>query len=173
MLRRPSSKHQRGAILAISLVLLIILTLVGVTAMRMTITEEKMAGNMRDRSLAFQAAEAAIRDAEAFINGTASVAVFNGNGGLLGEANAEPDYFNTNTWTGTNSRVFTDGATTIPGVSAQPRFVIKYMGERNTGFVDLSSPPPPTASLFKISARGVGLSNTSQVLVQTYFGRIF
>lgn len=56
--------HQRGVALITSLIFLVLLTLVGVTAMQNTTLEEKMAGNNRDRNVAFQAAEAALRDAE-------------------------------------------------------------------------------------------------------------
>ncbi len=56
--------HQRGMALVTSLIFLVLLTLVGVTAMQNTTLEEKMAGNNRDRNVAFQSAEAALRDAE-------------------------------------------------------------------------------------------------------------
>jgi len=55
---------QRGVSLAISLIFLVILTMLGLTALRVATMEERMSGNSRDRNLAFQAAEAALRDAE-------------------------------------------------------------------------------------------------------------
>lgn len=58
---------QRGVSLVVALIFLIILTILGLTAMRVATMEERMSGNSRDRSLAFQAAEAALRDAEADI----------------------------------------------------------------------------------------------------------
>ncbi len=63
------STHQSGAVLVISLIMLLLLTLIGASSMQTTTLEEKMAGNIRDRSLAFQAAESAIRDAEQDIRG--------------------------------------------------------------------------------------------------------
>lgn len=66
--RLPGQRHygrsQRGAILMVSLIFLVILTLIGISAMSTTTFEEKMAGSSRDWNLAFAAAEAAIRDAE-------------------------------------------------------------------------------------------------------------
>lgn len=53
-----SSLQQRGSALIIALVFLLILTLLGVSAMQGTSQEEKMAGNLRDLNLAFQGAEA-------------------------------------------------------------------------------------------------------------------
>lgn len=58
-----SSRRQGGAVLIVSLMFLVILTMLGVTAMSGTTMEERMAGNTRDAALALQAAEAALRDA--------------------------------------------------------------------------------------------------------------
>ncbi len=55
---------QQGAVLVVSLIMLLVMTLIGLSSMRTTILEEKMAGNFRDSNIAFQAAEAALRDAE-------------------------------------------------------------------------------------------------------------
>ncbi len=56
--------QQRGAVLLVALIMLLLLTVLGAAAMRDTNLQERMAGNMRDQSLAFQAAEAALRFAE-------------------------------------------------------------------------------------------------------------
>lgn len=55
---------QSGAVLLVALVMLLLLTILGAAAMRDTNLQERMAGNMRDHNLAFQAAEAALRFAE-------------------------------------------------------------------------------------------------------------
>jgi type IV pilus assembly protein PilX len=61
--------REQGAVLIVSLIFLVILTMLGVTAMTGTTMEERIAGNTRDQGLAFQAAEAALRDARRDING--------------------------------------------------------------------------------------------------------
>lgn len=65
--RSANPAHQRGAVLIVSLLMLVVMTLVGVTGIQMTSMEERMSGNARDRNLAFQAAEAALRSAEGVI----------------------------------------------------------------------------------------------------------
>jgi type IV pilus assembly protein PilX len=60
---------QQGAVLVIALLFLTILTILGVTAMTATTYEERLAGNARDAGAAFQAAEAALRDARRDLNG--------------------------------------------------------------------------------------------------------
>lgn len=55
---------QRGAVLLVALVLLLILTIIGLTSMRGTSLQENMAGNFRESSLSFQASEAGLRAGE-------------------------------------------------------------------------------------------------------------
>lgn len=62
--RQRSRSRQGGAALVVGLVLLVVMTLLGISAMRDTTLEEKMAGNLRDSNLAFQAAETALRYCE-------------------------------------------------------------------------------------------------------------
>lgn len=64
MQRISSSHRQSGAILVVSLLLLLVMTLLGLTAMQVARMEERMAGNTRDINLAFQGAEAGLRDGE-------------------------------------------------------------------------------------------------------------
>lgn len=63
-LHRLPGIHQSGAALITGLIFMVVLTMIGVTAARMSTLEERMSGNMRDRSIAMQAAELALRDAE-------------------------------------------------------------------------------------------------------------
>jgi type IV pilus assembly protein PilX len=63
-----SHSQQRGAVLVISLLILLVMTLIGITGMQTSVLEERMAGNYRDTALAFQAAETALRDAETRIS---------------------------------------------------------------------------------------------------------
>lgn len=67
------ARSDRGSVLIVSLVFLLLLTIVGVSAMNMTNLEEKMSGNFRDHDLAFQSAETALLDAEEFVETTFDV----------------------------------------------------------------------------------------------------
>jgi type IV pilus assembly protein PilX len=59
---RPRLK-QTGAVLIIALIMLVVLTLLGLSAMQTSTVEEIMAGNLKDCNQGFQAAESAISDA--------------------------------------------------------------------------------------------------------------
>jgi type IV pilus assembly protein PilX len=57
-------QSQTGVVLVVSLIILLLLTIIGLSAMQTTALEERMAGNLRDKDLAFQVAESALRAAE-------------------------------------------------------------------------------------------------------------
>lgn len=173
-------KHhrQQGSALLISLVILLVLTLVGVSAMDTNLLEEKMSGNMRDQQIAFQSAEAAIYEAEAYIEGITVVSDFTGSGGLLGDLDTEPKYFESATW-GSSSSIGVSN--TIPDIDSdkQPRYIIKYLGVKLNQTVDwdggqLGNYGDSNAgdiNVFRITARGTGASGKAQAIIQTYYGR--
>ena len=61
---------QGGAVLIVSLLLLLVLTILAIGASQTTRIEERMAWNARDTDLAFQGAEAGLRAAEKYISVT-------------------------------------------------------------------------------------------------------
>lgn len=59
--------RETGAALIIGLVLLLVMTLLGITSMQSTTVQERMAGNLRQQDLAFQASEAALREGQRLV----------------------------------------------------------------------------------------------------------
>ena len=56
-----------GSVLLVSLVLLLVMTVAGLTGVKMATLDEKVSGNYQDQQMAFYAAEAALKEAEQFI----------------------------------------------------------------------------------------------------------
>jgi type IV pilus assembly protein PilX len=65
---RQYRSRENGAVLIITLIMLIVITLATVSSVRSTTVDERMAGNARDRNKAFQAAEAAVQNCLAMLN---------------------------------------------------------------------------------------------------------
>jgi len=63
-LRNPRSRSQRGLSLITALLFMVAALILGVSAVGINAMQERMIGNTKDRELAMQAAEAALRDAE-------------------------------------------------------------------------------------------------------------
>lgn len=169
----------RGVALFISLVLLLVLTIVGVSAVQTTTLETRMARNEHDTMLAFQAAESALRDAEAALEGIVSTAGFTdgGAGGMwtvadLGDPNR---WDNAAAWSGGGTVV---APTAVANVAEAPRFMIEHVATvvREENAYQISDPYAANASdrieMFRVTARGVGGSENARVLLQTTYGRI-
>lgn len=169
--------RQRGVVLAVSLILLLVVTIIAVSSMQGTMLEEKMVGNALDRNLAFQATESAVREAEISIEGVASLGNFDGSSGLFGLADAEPDYASMATWNDATQRIVTDDAY---GAYQEPQYYVKHFttvlgteGALNmSGYGDNKGTGDVT--VFKITARGTGgNADSAEVILRTYYGRIF
>jgi type IV pilus assembly protein PilX len=66
---RSLPTKQRGVVLLVALLFLVVLSLLGVGASRMVASEERMSRYLREYNTAFQAGEAALRDARDDIDG--------------------------------------------------------------------------------------------------------
>ena len=69
LLFRAGRSRQEGAVLIVSLVILVVLTLLGLNAMQTATLEERMSGYQRDRATAFAAAELGVSEAERWLHG--------------------------------------------------------------------------------------------------------
>jgi len=56
--------RQRGTVLIIGLIILVVITMIGLTSMQTTTQQERMAGNLGDRNAALQFAEGGLRQGE-------------------------------------------------------------------------------------------------------------
>ena len=171
--------EQRGVALFISLVLLLVLTIIGVSSVQTTSLEVRMTRNEHDSMLAFQAAESALRDAENFVQGLASTVDFtaNGNNGLYIVAEVgDPEHWqDENVWDAGNSRT---ADTNVDGVAAQPRYIVEHVASviREENAYQQDDPYAVGAAdrieIFRITARGTGGTNNASVTLQSNFGRI-
>ncbi|GAC1039905.1 hypothetical protein thsps117_46630 [Pseudomonas sp. No.117] len=60
----PNVTRQRGAVLLIAMIMLLLVTLLAITGMRNTVVEEKLVGYSRDHLAAVNGVESALREAE-------------------------------------------------------------------------------------------------------------
>jgi len=178
-------KHQTGAVLVMSLMMLFVLTLLGVSSINTTSLQEKMAGNSRNRQVAFQSAESAIRDAERFITNSInnpSVQFTNaGTGGLytLSNGPSTTDAVTKTWWTANNKKSFDAYATGNPDVPAAPQYTIEFVGETkqaeatdgNIFGSEEARGGQGSIFAFRITARGTGLTTNSVVVIQSHFGK--
>lgn len=129
---KPQGPRQQGVALVVALVLLVLVTLVGLAAMRGTTMQQKMASNLYDREVSFQTSEAAIRAAaSAILTNTAVIARNCGAGGVLCAGNPFADTTNPVPATGIITVPAGNGAGQFTPSSVavgQPQYIIENMG---------------------------------------------
>lgn len=172
-----SLKRQSGVVLVVSLIMLVVLTLIGVTAMRGSSLEEKMAGNARDRSLALQSAEAALRAGERTIEGNELNLSFTTScaGGLCDCSDSttcvrEVWFDNTlDVWNDNTKHMSYAGS--IGTVNTQAKYIIEYLGRLDNTTTNPSGLAgcPGCPRMYRVTARGTGLTDTAVVLLQSTY----
>jgi len=162
--------HQNGAVLVIALIMLLAMTLIGVTGLSSTTMQERMAGNLREMDIAFQAAEAALREGETFLE-SATLPDFDGTGGLYQPAaSGSPQVWDAISWANASASKEYTGA--IADLAAQPRYIIEELAPVPAPGGSLSADAPaPETGMYRITAHAVGRSDSTVVTLQTTYKR--
>lgn len=171
--------RQAGVSLVIVLVFLVMLSLLGVTAMRTAGIEEKMSGNERDRQLAFEAAEAALRDAERDVQQNLNLSspfAAACTDGLCLPATGGDMVSETVDWMGALPRSYgtRTGVGALPfAVARQPRYLIELLPNMMapTGESMNIMSAAMAGTPFRITATGWGRRMSTQVQLQVVYVR--
>ena len=193
-----SSVRQRGSVLLISLIMLLVLTVIGITTLRTVVSQERMSANDRDSQIAFQAAELGLRDGERWINSQAELphelecisdtppcrgADFPGvfmispvesQFDTVGDLIAMP----LNDWTTEGESLQNpaydpaQGGAPLQGVAEQPRFLIREARIIRDSLT-LGRGDETQRYLYEVTAIGVGAEQDSQRVLQSTFIRRF
>ncbi|HKE93396.1 MAG TPA: PilX N-terminal domain-containing pilus assembly protein [Povalibacter sp.] len=175
--------RQRGAVLIVSLILLLVMTILALSGSQVVRLQERMAGNVRDTDLAFQGSEAALRDAERYIEAltawptactttsTAGCMMFET--GTLRTTTSPAFDLRTqnNTWWTTYARDYQTTATTdLAGVKRDPKFVIEKVAQVcDTGEAPCAE--ADTLYYFRNTAQSYGGTDTADVRLQSTYVR--
>lgn len=153
--------RQQGAALLVALVLLVAVTLLGVSAMQGTILQERMSANQRDVEEAFNASEIGLRAGErALLNNPASFLSdepLAGNPGRYASDIADEDWedFDPVNWpTGMDASNY----------ASVPLFHVAYRGDICPDDVGAECD-----ELFTVTARGTGRTDTTFVVLQSTY----
>lgn len=147
-----SPHSQSGAVLIVSLMMLLVMTVIGVAGMQTGALEEKMAGNFRDKDLAIQTAEAALRDGEDIAKTKAAEG--SGNNGFPSPATADDD---SSCPDGENNNCDDEGLCATPDKDCPARW-------EDSGFTGWTNAPD--------AVNPDGLSTTPQYFIE-YLGATF
>ena len=171
-------KRQEGVALAVVLLLLLTIILIGVSALRTDVIENRISGIDHNRALAFQAAGAALHDAEHLLDTTpppASAYSVSCVAGLCLPSTTATPAWASDTFGAGDSITYGDltSATALSGVPP-PRYIIERLpkvvinGGRLTSNNQYAG-TPSGVQIYRITARGWGAHNQSWVEVQSVF----
>lgn len=168
-------RRQNGAILVVSLLLLLVLTVLALTASQSTRMQERMAGNARDLDLSFQAGEAGLRGAETRIDeevatkGSAVNACSDRdscdteareNTGALDFAAQTP------AWWVTNARALEQ---TLAEISADPYFITEVRADV-PDTLTMGAAAPKSGTMYYVSkSRAQGATSTAVTIVESTY----
>lgn len=173
-------KHaQQGVALVVSLIILVSLTMLGLTSIQRTTSDLAMAGNQRETGLMFQSAEVGLVTAENFVANSNTNADFSdATLGLYTVQDKNTAYFSPNYYVTTTWDNGSQSAATSLNAYEQPRYMIEYLGDRSQnplaginvgGYGTLQT--GDIVSIYRSTSRGTGLNGTFYRYVQAYFGK--
>lgn len=164
----PSS--QKGVVLVVTLIMLVLLTLVAVSSMKTTILEEKMAGNYKDRNTAFQAAEAGLRAGEQYLAVTTILPIFDGTTiGLYQPTSSGEARWNSVNWSNAEQVISYTGS--LGAVADAPRYIIEELPPVTVQGNTLQAGRIEENTYYRITSRAVGGTDTAVVMLQSTYKR--
>jgi type IV pilus assembly protein PilX len=175
---------QHGAALFVSLILLVVMTLLALASSQGTRMQERMSGNARDADLAFQAAEASLRDGEQKISEQVNAPI------SCTDATLPCLFFQLNvlptdlalaqkSWWDSRGRQYlapaagTVAPPSMANVHDDPRSVIEEVGYIPPSKTIGRGSPPPGRTFYRVTAHGTGGTTTAEAVVESTYSRAF
>lgn len=173
-----NNQRQRGMVLLVALVMVVLMSLIAVASIKGSNLQEAMSGGMRDRNMAFQAAESALRKAEKTVATTnvGALAIQNKDGYFVdlnkSSSTPRPTEWTLNDWK-TNGLQLTG----VEKVSIQPFAVteqLSYSGNvinSGDGIDFISEERNTEYEFYRITVRSSGLTENTEVILQSTYVR--
>ncbi len=183
-----SQRSARGFTLIAILVMMVVLALLALAGVSTSVVQERMAGNVRDRNVALQAAEAALRDAEQDILANIEPSAAFGDAcatglclppSMVASGAVSAPKWQTLDWA-TQARAYgsATGAVTLKGpdnnaLATQPRYFIELLpsippaaGESACQGCNVA---PSHARAYRITVRATGVRDSTVVMLQSVY----
>jgi len=167
-------RRERGTVLVLALILLVVLAALATGAMTTSVLEQRMSANAEDRNTAFQAAETALRSGEGYLQGFIGVPP-----PPTGTANCSPapcvaSMYASWPWgTAGQTLKVTTSTSSFSNTASPPEAVIEDMGDHQTDdsfqVQEYTTTPPSYSRFYRVTARGEGRTSEAQAMVQSVY----
>jgi len=171
-------KRQQGAVMVTLLILTTILSMLVVSQMNIVLLDEKVIANQKDRGLAFQAAESAVREAEEWVVTQVAEPEPTTDGGTnvwITDAPGDDDQWwlkgDNDWWKSNGVQAMSDKE--MPNISDanKPRYVIEHFAYVQDTLVVGQKRDELGRDFYRITARGFGGTDTARVTLQSTYTR--
>lgn len=163
--RVTGPQPSRGATLIVGMILLLLMTVLALVSLKSIRTDERMAGNLQDDYLAFQAAEAALRDGETLLSDPDLHFPAPSEGRYLFDPDEVRSPFS---FTTSNAHEY---QRSLGAVIQPPRYIMERMEPYAERGPSLRPQPWGRGYYYRITAIGFGASPTTRVVLQTTYKR--
>ena len=168
-------RYTKGATLAVTLIILFVITLLGVSAIKITQMQEKMSSNLQDKELSFAAAETALTEGEQWVMGLPTQP--NTEVSCASLPCARVVYQDVimeaqdTSWWNANAAAYPNN---LQNIKTPPRYIVEFLQfVPDTLEIGNASNSNPGIHYYQVTARGTGASNDSISVLQTTVGRRF
>lgn len=170
--------RESGAVLIVGLVMVLLISIIALSGIRSSNLQEAMAGNMRDRNSAFQAAETGLVSGEVLVDFRVAAPECTGVDTCLRPLPSQPPveaviYLKGQDFIDSSRESTTD--LTLAGIEDKPRFIIEELSPftpMDGSDLSIGKGDDLVKLLpYRITGRGTGLSADASVIVQSTYNR--
>ena len=172
---RTFRSQQRGVSLIVTLVLLVFITILGLSAIRTVTQEERMSTQTYDRSLAFQATEATLRQAEQWVEAAKPMPSSGCTSYTVPSATEQvtvcspPAATASPRWEDSTFTSWADAPTVGTGdVAITPSYFVEYLGSSFPCRPGNAS-DPMSCKRYRVTARVVGGDTRASIMLQSVY----
>ncbi|UZE95601.1 pilus assembly PilX family protein [Alkalimarinus alittae] len=171
---KPMQQTQTGAVLIVALVMLLLVTIIGTSAINMSTLGTKMTSNSRDNQVAFQAAESGLFAAEALLSPDVDIPVVGTTDGYMSAT------LSSGWWESAATAWWSSNGEAISSYNGQttPRFVIEQpdikSADSASSVQDLSvGVPKPAMFYYTSTSKGEGPGGATVHLQSVYARKVY
>jgi type IV pilus assembly protein PilX len=165
------ARTQQGVSLIVVMILLLLMSLVTIASLRGTLFNERMAASAVDRNQALQEAEAAMREAEAFVQVPANRTGWPTAGCDTNGRCATPNGSSTDRWKDSSFTAWRAAGVSTSSTSAgAPQYFVEFLGQGpNWPGCAQERPRSPNClgNRYRVSARSAAVDGRATVLLQS------
>lgn len=170
-------KQQAGSVLAISLIVLLVLSLIVLGVNRDVVLQEKMTSAFRESALVFQAAEAGLSEVERELLTLNDLSIFTNSNGFYLTGNSPDNYFDQSIWEGNATAEIN-----LDYSDVEVRYFVEYVGVES---IDGTSNSPVLSNLYgapetgsasaiyRITVRSKANNGGAEKILSSYFSAGF